>query len=32
MAGESREMTDKAYCITLDPGQSRTLSYRVRTL
>ena len=32
MAGESREMRDKAYCITLDPGLSRTLSYRVRTL
>ena len=32
VAGEGPELADKAYCITLAPGESRTLSYQVDTL
>ncbi len=32
VAGEGPELADKAYCITLAPGESRTLGYEVRTL
>ena len=32
VAGEGPELADKAWCITLAPGQSRTLSYQVDTL
>lgn len=32
VAGEGPELADKAYCITLTPGESRTLSYEVDTL
>ena len=31
-AGEGPELADKAYCITLAPGESRTLGYQVDTL
>ena len=32
VAGEGPELADKAFCITLAPGESRTLGYQVRTL
>ncbi len=32
MAQEGPEFTEKAYCITLAPGQSRTLGYQVEAL
>ena len=32
VAGEGPELADKAFCITLAPGESRTLSYQVATL
>lgn len=31
VAGEGPELADKAYCITLAPGESRTLGYTVQT-
>ena len=32
VAGEGPQLTDKAFCITLSPGQSHTLRYQVDTL
>ena len=32
VAGEGPELADKAFCITLSPGESRTLGYQVDTL
>lgn len=32
VVGEGPELSDKAFCITLAPGESRTLSYQVDTL
>ena len=32
VAGEGPELADKAFCITLAPGESRTLDYQVKTL
>lgn len=32
IAGEGPELADKAFCITLAPGDSRTLGYQVTTL
>lgn len=32
VAGEGPELADKAFCITLKPGESRTQSYQVTTL